>query len=136
MERVRIFVRVRKGFGQHRPARRGVGVRSSARILVRRPRVDLRSIEPIGIGRAGRELSDLVRQVEQGRVHYQLMRHDRPAAVLVSYADFLSFVDVARQDALAKALLQGKGYDPRSMTVQEFLDLLADQVKEESNAGG
>lgn len=95
--------------------------------------MDLRRVESVGIRRASNELSELVRRVEQG-VHYLLLRFDKPAAALISHVDYLAFSELARQDSLAKALLQGKGYDPRSMTVQQYLDLLAAHVKEGSDA--
>lgn len=94
--------------------------------------MDLRRVESVGIGRASNQLSELLRQVESG-VHYLLLRFDHPVAALISHPDYLTFSELARQDALAKALLQGKGYDPNSMTAQQFLDLLAAHVKEESN---
>jgi antitoxin (DNA-binding transcriptional repressor) of toxin-antitoxin stability system len=97
--------------------------------------MDLRRVESVGIRRASNELSELIRQVEQG-VHFLLLRFDTPVAALLSHADYLAFSDLARQDSLAKALLQGKGYDPRSMTVQQYLDLLASNLREGSGANG
>ena len=95
--------------------------------------MDLRRVESVGVGRASNELSELIRQVDQG-VHYLILRFDHPVAALISHADYLTFSELARQDALAKALLQGKGYDPASMTVQQYLDLLATQLREGSDA--
>ncbi len=95
--------------------------------------MDLRRVEAVGIRRASNELSELIRQIEQG-VHYLLLRFDQPVAALISHADYLSFSELARQDSLAKALLQGKGYDPSSMTAQQYLDLLAANLKEGSDA--
>lgn len=94
--------------------------------------MDLRRVEAVGIRRASNELSELIRHIDQG-VHYLLLRFDQPVAALISHADYLAFSELARQDSLAKALLQGKGYDPSTMTVQQYLDLLAAHVKEESN---
>jgi len=95
--------------------------------------VDLRRVESVGVGRASNELSELVRQVDQG-IHYLILRFDHPVAALISHADYLAFSELARQDALAKALLQGKGYDPASMTAQQYLDLLATHLREGSDA--
>lgn len=97
--------------------------------------MDLRRIESVGIGRASNQLSELLRQVEAG-VHYLLLRFDRPVAALISHGDYLALSELARKDALAKALLQGKGYDPASMTDQQYLDLLAANLKEGSDANG
>jgi antitoxin (DNA-binding transcriptional repressor) of toxin-antitoxin stability system len=94
--------------------------------------MDLRRVEAVGIRRASNELSELIRQIEQG-VHYLLMRFDQPVAALISHADYLGFSELARQDALAKALLQGKGYDPDALSPQEYLNLLAANLKEESH---
>lgn len=96
--------------------------------------MDLRRVEAVGIRRASNELSELIRQIEQG-VHYLLLRFDQPVAALISHADYLAFSELARQDALAKALLQGKGYDPDTMSPQEYLNLLAANLKEGSDAG-
>jgi antitoxin (DNA-binding transcriptional repressor) of toxin-antitoxin stability system len=97
--------------------------------------MDLRRVEAVGIRRASNELSELIRQIEQG-IHYLLLRFDQPVAALISHADYLAFSELARQDALAKALLQGKGYDPDSLSSQEYLNLLAANLKEESNGVG
>jgi antitoxin (DNA-binding transcriptional repressor) of toxin-antitoxin stability system len=96
--------------------------------------MDLHRIEAVGTGRARRDLYEILRQVEQG-THYLFLRFDQPVAALIPHADYLAFSELARQDALAKALLQGKGYDPSKLTAQEFLDLLAAHVKEERDAG-
>jgi antitoxin (DNA-binding transcriptional repressor) of toxin-antitoxin stability system len=96
--------------------------------------MDLRKVESIGTGKARKELYDVLRRVEEG-THFLLLRFDRPIAAVISHADYLTFSELARQDALAKAVLQGKGYDPASLTVQEFLDLLATNVKGEAHAG-
>lgn len=96
--------------------------------------MDLRRVEAVGIRRASNELSELIRQIEQG-VHYLLLRFDQPVAALISHSDYLAFSELARQDALAKALLQGKGYDPDTMSPQEYLNLLAANLKEGSDAG-
>jgi antitoxin (DNA-binding transcriptional repressor) of toxin-antitoxin stability system len=95
--------------------------------------VDLRKVEAIGTGKARKELYEMLRRAQDG-THYLLLRFDRPVAALISHGDYLAFSELARQDALAKAVLQGKGYDPSTMTVQEFLDLLATNVKGEANA--
>ena len=97
--------------------------------------MDLRRVDAVGIRRASNELSELIRQIEQG-VHYLLLRFDQPVAALISHADYLAFSELARQDALAKALLQGKGYDPDSLSSQEYLNLLAANLKEESHGVG
>jgi hypothetical protein len=95
--------------------------------------MDLRRIESIGTGKARKDLYELIRQVGDG-THYLLLRFDRPVAAMISHADYLAFSELARQDALAKAVLQGKGYNPARLGVQEFLDLLATNVKGDSNA--
>lgn len=95
--------------------------------------MDLRRIESIGTGRARKDLYEVLRRVDEG-THYLLLRFDHPVAALISHADYLAFSELARQDALAKAVLQGKGYDPASLGVQQFLDLLAAQVKGEARA--
>ena len=97
--------------------------------------MDLRRVEAVGIRRASNELSELIRQIDQG-IHYLLLRFDQPVAALISHADYLAYSELARQDALAKALLQGKGYDPDSLSPQEYLNLLAANLKEESNGVG
>lgn len=91
--------------------------------------MDLRRVEAIGVGRLRKEFHELLPQVEGG-AHYLLLRFDKPVAALISHADYLAFSELARQDALAKALLQGKGYDPGSLSTEEYLDLLAQHVKE------
>jgi hypothetical protein len=95
--------------------------------------MDLRRIESIGTGKARKDLYELLRRVGEG-THYLLLRFDRPVAAMISHADYLAFSELARQDALAKAVLRGKGYDPARLSVQEFLDLLATNVKGDSNA--
>src|SRR5688572_7197457 len=128
----RKLVSVLRGSRENLPPVLGVGVASG----VPRPEagMDLRRVEAVGIRRASNELSELIRQIEQG-VHYLLLRFDQPVAALISHADYLAFSELARQDALAKALLQGKGYDPESMSAQEYLNLLAANLKEGSDAG-
>ena len=86
--------------------------------------MDLRKIESLGTGKARKDLYEVLRQVEEG-THYVLLRFDRPVAALISHHDYVAFSELAQQDALAKAVLQGKGYDPSSLGVQQFLDLLA-----------
>jgi len=95
--------------------------------------MDLRKVQSIGTGKARKDLYEILRRAEQG-THFLLLRFDRPVAALISHADYLAFSELARQDALAKAVLQGKGYDPSRLSVQEFLDLLAQNVKGEANA--
>jgi antitoxin (DNA-binding transcriptional repressor) of toxin-antitoxin stability system len=95
--------------------------------------MDLRKVQSIGTGKARKDLYEILRQVEQG-THFLLLRFDRPVAAVISHADYLAFSELARQDALAKAVLQGKGYDPSRLGVQEFLDLLATNVKGEARA--
>lgn len=96
--------------------------------------MDLHKVEAVGIGRLRKDLYDILRRVEGG-THYLLLRFDQPVAALISHADYLSLSELARKDALARALLQGKGYDPGNLSVQEFLDLLAVHVKGETDAG-
>jgi antitoxin (DNA-binding transcriptional repressor) of toxin-antitoxin stability system len=96
--------------------------------------MDLHQVESVGVGRARRDLYEILRRVEGG-AHYLLLRFDRPIAAVISHADYLAFSELARKDALARALLQGKGYDPAKLTAQEFLDLLAAHVKEGRDAG-
>jgi antitoxin (DNA-binding transcriptional repressor) of toxin-antitoxin stability system len=95
--------------------------------------MDLRRVESIGTGKARKDLYEILRQVEGG-THYLLLRFDRPVAAIISHSDYLAFSELARQDALTKAVLQGKGYDPARLGVQEFLDLLATSVKGERHA--
>lgn len=82
--------------------------------------MDLRRIESIGVGRRRKEFHELPPQVEAG-VHYLLLRFDKPVAALISRSDYLHFSELARQ---------GKGYDPTTLSVQDYLDLLARHVKE------
>jgi len=96
--------------------------------------MDLRKVESVGIGKARKDLYAILRRVEGG-THYLLLRFDRPVAALISHADYLAFSELARKDALARAVLQGKGYDPTTLSVQQFLDILADHVKGEADAG-
>lgn len=96
--------------------------------------MDLRRIEAIGVGRLKKEFHELLRQLEAG-VHYQLLRFDKPVAALIPYGDYVALSELARQDALTRALLQGKGYEPGSMTAEQFLDLLAAGLREVSDAG-
>src|SRR5918996_2100883 len=96
--------------------------------------MDLRKVESIGTGKARKDLYEVLRQVGEG-THYLLLRFDHPVAAVISHADYLAFSELARKDALARALLQGKGYDPAKLTAQEFLDLLAAHVREGSDAG-
>jgi antitoxin (DNA-binding transcriptional repressor) of toxin-antitoxin stability system len=91
--------------------------------------MDLRTVESVGVGRARQELYEILRRVEDGS-HFLLLRFDRPVAALISHADYVAYSELARRDALARALLQGKGYDPTKLSAQEFLDLLAANVKE------
>ena len=95
--------------------------------------MELRRVESVGIARAGNELSELIRQAQEG-IHYLLLRFDRPVAALLSHGDYLEFSELARQDSLAKALLQGKDYDPHDLSAQQFLDLLAVNLREGSDA--
>lgn len=125
--------RLRKGSGKTTPPSWGVGLTTGeGDRLPQRWVMDLRRIEAIGVGRLKKEFHELLRQLEAG-VHYQLLRFDRPVAALISYPDYVAYTELARQDALAKALLQGKGYDPESMTEQQYLDLLAANLREVSN---
>lgn len=137
MRAVTVFVSRLKTSGKPRPRSRGVGVAVDVCATVFAPAVmDLHRVEAIGVGRLRRELYDLLRSTEKG-VHYLLLRFDHPVAALISHADYLNFSELSRKDALARALLQGKGYDPATLTVQEYLDLLAAHVKEATgNASG
>jgi antitoxin (DNA-binding transcriptional repressor) of toxin-antitoxin stability system len=96
--------------------------------------MELRKIESVGIGRARKDLYEILRKVDRG-THYMFLRFDRPVAALISHSDYLAFSELARQDALVRAVLQGKGYNPANLTVQDFLDILADHVKGEADAG-
>lgn len=96
--------------------------------------MELHRVEAVGIGRLRKDLYDVIRQVEGG-THYLLLRFDQPVAALISHADYLALSELARKDALAQALLQGKGYHPESLSVQEFLDLLDVHVKGGTDAG-
>ncbi len=134
-EPVRQVVRLRRGFGEITPAGRGVGMPPTGGTTGPRNGVmDLHTVEAVGIGRLRKDLSDIIRCVEGG-THYLLLRRDRPVAALISHADYLALSELARKDALARALLQGKGYDPGNLSVQEFLDLLAVHVKGGGDAG-
>lgn len=95
--------------------------------------MDLRRVEAVGIGRARKALYDLVREIESG-THYLLLRFDKPVAALISHGDYLHYSELARKDALARALLQGKGYDASSMSDEQYLELLATHVKEDKHA--
>ena len=97
--------------------------------------MDLHRVESVGVGKARNRLYEILHEVEGG-THYLLLRFDRPVAAVVSHADYLAFSELARKDALARALLQGKGYDPAKLSAQEFLDLLARNVKEEGRDAG
>ena len=108
--------------------------KARAQVRPRREPMDLRRVESVGVGRARRDLYEILRSVEGG-AHYLLLRFDHPVAAVISHADYLAFSELARKDALARALLQGKGYDPAKLTAQEFLDLLAAHVREGSDAG-
>jgi hypothetical protein len=96
--------------------------------------MNLRRFESVGVGRARRDLYEILRSVE-GWAHYLLLRFDRPVAAVISHPDYLAFSELGRKDALARALLQGKGYDPAKLTAQELLDFLAAHVREGSDAG-
>jgi hypothetical protein len=96
--------------------------------------MDLHRVESVGVGRARRDLYEILRSVHGG-AHYLLLRFDCPVAAVISYEDYVAFSELARKDALARALLQGKGYDTAKLTAQEFLDLLAASVREGSDAG-
>jgi antitoxin (DNA-binding transcriptional repressor) of toxin-antitoxin stability system len=97
--------------------------------------MDLHRVESVGVGRARDDLYKILRRVESG-THYLLLRFDHPVAAVISHADYLAFSELARKDALATALLQGKGYDPATLSAQEFLDLLARNVKKEGRDAG
>lgn len=91
--------------------------------------MDLRRVESIGVGRLRKEFDELLPQVAEG-VHFLLLRFDKPVAALIPHGDYLRFSELARQDAPARALLQGKGYDPDSLSTEDYLGLLAQHVKE------
>lgn len=95
----------------------------------------LRQVQSIGIQRARSALSEVIKQAEAG-VHFLILRFDQPVAALIPHRDYLNLIEVARKDALANALLRGKGYDPDSLTEDEFLSVLAGEIRKESNAGG
>src|SRR5438309_11093976 len=114
----RNLVSVLRGSRENLPSVLGLGVASGVPRL--EAGMDLRRVEAVGIRRASNELSELIRQIERG-VHYLLLRFDKPVAALISESDYREFSELARQDSLAKALLQGKGYDPRQMTSQQYL---------------
>src|SRR6266540_5985990 len=122
----------RRGFGENWPPKAGVGRASWGAAGAPRERrsMELHRVEAIGIGKARKDLYDLLRQVEAG-VHFLLLRFDKPVAAVISHGDYVAFSELARRDALTRALLQGKGYDPESLTPERFLELLADHVKEE-----
>jgi antitoxin (DNA-binding transcriptional repressor) of toxin-antitoxin stability system len=69
--------------------------------------MDLHQVESVGVGRARRDLYEILRSVEGGSP-YLLLRFDRPVAAVIPHADYLAFSELARKDALARALLQGK----------------------------
>lgn len=96
--------------------------------------MDLHQVKSIGLQRVRSALSDVVKEVEAG-IHFLILRFDQPVAALIRHQDYVRFTELARKDALARALLKGKGYDPDSLTEDEFINLLAAQVKEETHAG-
>lgn len=91
-------------------------------------------IESIGIGRAGATFSNLLRRAEGG-VRFVLLRFDEPAAAIISYTDFLRLGELERRDALAMALLRGKGYAP-DLGTEQFIDVLSRVRQEASNGNG
>lgn len=96
--------------------------------------MDLRQVKSVGIQRVRSTLSDILKEVEAG-IHFLVLRFDQPVAALLPHRDYVHYTELARKDGLAKALLRGKGYDPESLTEDEFLNLLAAHVKEGSDAG-
>jgi antitoxin (DNA-binding transcriptional repressor) of toxin-antitoxin stability system len=46
-------------------------------------------VESVGVGRARRDLYEILREVEGG-AHYLLLRFDRPIAAVISQADYLA----------------------------------------------
>jgi antitoxin (DNA-binding transcriptional repressor) of toxin-antitoxin stability system len=95
--------------------------------------LDLRQVKSIGIQKARSALSEVLKEVEAG-IHFLILRFDQPVAALIRHQDYVHFSNLARRDALARALLRGKGYDPDSLSEDEFLDLLASHIKEGSDA--
>lgn len=96
--------------------------------------MDLRQVKSVGIQRVRSTLSDILKEVEAG-IHFLILRFDQPVAALIRHQDYVRYTQLDRKDALAKAVLRGKGYDPDSLSEDEFLNLLASQVKEGSDAG-
>lgn len=92
--------------------------------------MELHRVEAVGIQRARNGLTDLLRRVEEG-VHYLLLRFDHPVAALISHRDYVHYTNLARKNALTRAFLQGRGYDPDDLTDEEFIRLLATQLKME-----
>jgi hypothetical protein len=88
----------------------------------------------LGWGGPGRPYPTSCAGSGTARTHL-LLRFDRPVAALIPHADYLAFSELARRDALARAVLQGRGYDPASLSIQQFLEILAGHVKEEPDAG-
>jgi len=95
--------------------------------------VDLYEVKSIGIQRARSGFSDVLKEVEAG-VRFLILRFDQPVAALIRHEDYVHYTQLAHRDALARALLQGKGYDPESLSEEAFLKLLATHVKEDSDA--
>ncbi len=95
--------------------------------------MDLYQLKSIGIQRARSGFSDVLKEVETG-VRFLILRFDQPVAALIRHEDYVDYTQIARRDALARALLQGKGYDPESLSEEAFLKLLATHVKEGSDA--
>lgn len=93
--------------------------------------MDLRQVKSIGIQRARSGFSDVLKEAEAG-IHFLILRFDQPIAALMRHDDYLRYVELARRDALTRALLQGKGYDPKELSEEVFLDLLATHVKEDN----
>lgn len=96
--------------------------------------MDLRQVKSVGIQKVRSTLSDILKEVEAG-IHFLILRFDQPVAALIRHQDYVRYTQLDRRDALARAVLRGKGYDPDSLSEDEFLNLLASQVKEGSDAG-
>jgi prevent-host-death family protein len=90
--------------------------------------LELRRVESVGIRRAKVDLSELLRQVESG-VRFTILRRHEPVAALVPHEDFLLFLELERREALASALLRGRGIESHDLSTERFIDLLDRYVR-------
>lgn len=87
----------------------------------------LKAIETVSIRRVKAELNQLLREVEGG-VQFIVRRRVDPVAALISHEDFRLYQELLHKEALAEALLRGKGFKPSELTTDRFIDLLDSQL--------